>query len=659
VQLFLAGKRSFKKGIIKDLILESIDLASYVISSVFECYLQHWTPGANLDGSYTDEITVRNHLLSIGRIYVLLNSIKEREIRMATVGNNNLDELLIAAERAEVELIFEELPGIEFFENLSSAMLPDFFLQTISNGIKNNVLAHQSHVFKLRNINTSNLKKKIADLKKNFNRNVAEILEKERQLSNLIEGDLKIELLHFKKFETLNNERITPYFMSIVKSKNSDDSISNLKSDDGTDFANKDDLKTHIHGYYSGIYKQPDNNSKNTTLFDINNFLGPVANDQTVLDAKLTEQEKNDLEAEISEAELTKSINEANMASSPGADGISNKFIKQFWIYFKKPMLKLCETSFESGTLPLFLRTANIKLIPKKGDNTKIKNWRPISLLNCFYKIISRVITSRLRKYMDKMTPICQKGYSNSRYCQEVLISVMEGIEKCNVMKKRAGIISLDIKKAFDSLSHNYLESVYNFYNFGPRLIRWIKILCTNRKACVIIEGNSTTALFDLERGNAQGDTISPFLFNLGYQILLFKLELSLQIEGILGETAASVNNFLVQQGHGIQVRLSDPKVFALADDCSLLVRLDVGNLRTIVTVLNDFERISGLSCNLEKTALMVIGNTDPVPQEIIDIGFEIHDEIVLLGAKIKNTGICYDGNVEVSLSKIKKQSNF
>ena len=659
VQLFLAGKRSFKKGLIKDIILDTPDLTSYVKISVFECYLQHWTPGANLDGTVTDEQTVRTYLTSIGRIMVLLNNIKEREIRGVTVGNNNLEELLIAAERAEIQLIFEDLPGIDFYENLSTNMVPEFFLQTISNCIKNNVLSHQSHVYKLRNLNTNKLKKQIADLKLNFNQNVGEILEKERQLSDLVEGSLKVELQHFKKFETLNNERITPYFMSIVKSKNSADSLSNLKKDDGTNFNNKDELKQHIHGYYSDIYKQPENFSRQTSLADIENFLGPVANDPIVQNAKLSEQEKIELEGEITEAELTKSINDANMASAPGADGISNRFIKKFWIYFKKPMLKLCETSFENGTLPLFLRTANIKLIPKKGDVTKIKNWRPISLLNCFYKIISRAITARLRKFMDKMTPICQKGYSGSRYCQEVLISIMEGIEKCNVSKNRAGIISLDIKKAFDSLSHSYLDGVYQFYNFGPRLIRWIKILCTNRKACIILEDQLTTSLFDLERGNAQGDTISPFLFNLGYQILLFKLELCLQIQGILGDTATSVNNFLIQQGHQVQVSHSDPKAFALADDCSLLVRLEAGNLRSIVNVLTEYETISGLTCNLEKTALMVVGNNDQVPQEIIDIGFELQSEITLLGAKIKNTGICYEGNGTVIIEKIRRQTNF
>jgi len=659
VNLSLSGKRKIKKGIIKDVVLQSPDLPHFVKSSVFECYLHHWSPGNNSDGTVTTEAEIHNYLLAIGRVATLLNQIRDKEIGMAMDGNNELDELLIAAYRAEINLIFEDLPGIEFFEGLSSNMVPEFFLQTVSNCIKNNVLFHQNHIFKLRNVKTTRLKKQISELKLNFNQNVGQILEKERQLSNLIEGDLKVELLHFKKFKTLNNERITPYFMSIVKSKNAGDSLTNLKKDDGSEFILINELREHVHSYYSNIYKQPDNQSKNCSINDIEEFLGPVAEHAIVQNAKLNDQEKNELEAEITEDELTKSINGANMASAPGADGISNSFIKKFWIYFKTPMLKLCKNSFENGTLPLFLRTANIRLIPKKGDTSKIKNWRPISLLNCFYKIISRVITNRLRKYMDKMTPICQKGYSNNRYCQEVLISVMEGIEKCNSQKKRAGFISLDIKKAFDSLSHSYLESVYKFYNFGPRLIRWIKILCTNRKACIIIDENSTTALFDLERGNAQGDTISPFLFNLGYQILLFKLELSLQIEGILSETATQVNEFLVQQGRDLQVRHQDPKAFALADDCSLLVKLEVRNLQNIVIVLTNFENISGLSCNLEKTALMVVGTDIPIPQEIIDIGFEIQNEVVLLGARIRNNGICFEGNGTLVLEKMRKQVNY
>jgi len=260
---------------------------------------------------------------------------------------------------------------------------------------------------------------------------------------------------------------------------------------------------------------------------------------------------------------------------------------------------------------------------------------------------------------MDKMTPICQKGYSGTRYCQEVLISVIEGIEKCNLKKINGAVISLDIKKAFDSLAHSFLQGVYDFFNIGPRLKKWITLLSTNRKACVILEGGVTTNFFDLERGNAQGDTISPFLFNLGYQILLFKLELSLQIEGTLKESAGAVNaGVYAATGHTTLVS-PDPKVTAMADDCTLLVKRSPENLQKIIEILGQFENISGLGCNLEKTVMMPVGSSEPIPQGILDLGFQIVNEITLLGAVIKNRGKCYEGNAESIRVKVRKQVNF
>jgi len=659
VTLLIDGKKLINRNIIKDCILNNVDLPAHVRVAVTECYLLHWAPGINVDGTVTSREAINEYIGTVGRICETLDRVKNIERRMAVEGNNNLDEMVVAGLRAEVQLLSEELPTTQYLENLSLGCEPEIFFETLINCIKNNVLSHQATVFRTRNLRKKLLAKEIAFLKQNFLQNKVLILEKERQLPNLVESELRDELLHYKKFENLNDEKITPHFMSIVKTKNAGDSLENIKHHDGSEFISKDELKKHIGEYYKDIYKQPCNKSSRTTIEDVNNFLGPVANHPTVLNAKLSELEKIELESEITEQELTQSINNANLSSAPGADGVSNRFIKHFWVYFKVPLLKLCKKCFDTGTLPMFLRTANIKLIPKKGDISKIKNWRPISLLNCFYKVISRVITARLRKFIDKMTPICQKGYSSTRYCQEVLIEVIEGIEKCNNIGKKGGLLSLDIKKAFDSLSHSYLKSVYQFYNFGPKLQKWLVLLCTNRKACIIIDTISTTEHFDLERGNAQGDTISPFLFNIGYQILLFKLELSLQIKGILSDFAKRNNDFLIQQGLPHQVSNDDPKAFALADDCSLLVELSTSNLQCIIKILRDFEEISGLSCNVEKTSLMPFGNDDAVANDILGLGFEITTELVLLGTKIKNTSPCFAGNETVILEKIRKQSNF
>ncbi len=166
------------------------------------------------------------------------------------------------------------------------------------------------------------------------------------------------------------------------------------------------------------------------------------------------------------------------MKSAPGADGISNHFIKHFWEIFKYPLLKYANFCFERGTLSDSFRRAKIKLLYKcKGDLSNFKNWRPISLLNCFYKCISRAIANRLKTVIDKLTPVSQRGYSKSRQCQEVLISVIEGVNEAKLKNKKGAVLCLDIAKAFDKIKHDYMNGVYRFFGFGDNLIKWLNLL--------------------------------------------------------------------------------------------------------------------------------------------------------------------------------------
>ncbi len=106
------------------------------------------------------------------------------------------------------------------------------------------------------------------------------------------------------------------------------------------------------------------------------------------------------MEQELSLNELDQAIDECNLKSAPGADGFSNRFIKHFWEYFRVPLHKYALFCYNQGSLTENFRSANVKLIPKKKVGTEnVKNWRPISLLNCFYKCISRAIANRMKKY--------------------------------------------------------------------------------------------------------------------------------------------------------------------------------------------------------------------------------------------------------------------
>ena len=230
--------------------------------------------------------------------------------------------------------------------------------------------------------------------------NSREIHAAENLLNNLIETELRLELTQNKKFEVLNDEKMTAHFFSMAKVSRQECAISEICNDVEQEFASPDLRSSYIKNYYSEVYKKPQGPPLRPDC--ISNFLGDTADKAEVQNSKLTIEERTELDMPITLLELDQSINSANMKSAPGPDGITNPFIKHFWELFKVPLLKYANACFENGNLTDNFRRARIRLIPKKGNKKLLKNWRPISLLNCFYKIISRVISTRLKKYMDK-----------------------------------------------------------------------------------------------------------------------------------------------------------------------------------------------------------------------------------------------------------------
>jgi Reverse transcriptase (RNA-dependent DNA polymerase) len=148
-------------------------------------------------------------------------------------------------------------------------------------------------------------------------------------------------------------------------------------------------------------------------------------------------------------------------------------------------------------------------------------------------------------------------------------------------------------KKCVRFDSHDFVKESLRFFNFVETFINWVMIICTNRKACIITGIGKTGPTFSLERGNAQVDVISPFLFNICYQILLLKIELSLQIESIgLPEVHTEEPDL---NGATNRVSHRSKKVFAFADDYNILAAYNPETITEIVNVLTDFGQISGL----------------------------------------------------------------
>ena len=245
----------------------------------------------------------------------------------------------------------------------------------------------------------------------------------------------------------------------------------------------------------------------------VERFLGPeICLNPIVTGSKLNNDEVALFERDFTLEELDKALEGANKKSAAGVDGINNKFLFKYWKWIRVPLKNYSDCCMRKGQLTEPFKSAIIKLIPKKGDCSKIGNWRPISLLSCTYKILSRALNNRLKKVRDKLLSRAQKGFHNSRYIQEVLINVYENIAYCKENNIQGALVSIDQAKAFDSVAPEYMREVYKFFGFGDRFVNMVDTLCNNREACIIMGKNKLSKSFRLESGFAQGNPPSPIL---------------------------------------------------------------------------------------------------------------------------------------------------
>ena len=122
----------------------------------------------------------------------------------------------------------------------------------------------------------------------------------------------------------------------------------------------------------------------------------------------------------------------------------------------------------------------------KDRDKRLIKNCRPKSLLNVESKLISNSLANRLQDIMPNLVSENQSSYINNRFISEGGRVILDTLEITNSLQIDEVLMTIDIKKAFDSVNHFFLISVLKRYGFGDYLIKWIKTLLKNQESCVL-----------------------------------------------------------------------------------------------------------------------------------------------------------------------------
>jgi hypothetical protein len=306
------------------------------------------------------------------------------------------------------------------------------FFTALTDRISEKAATMQQKLGKIKNIRKRSLIKELDRLSLDPDSNIDTISVLERDLNLILDAEFRSFVLDNKTFNVVNNEKPTEHFMNLARTKKAEASINSVVNEDGGNFEDELSRNEYIRNFYSNLYRKDELPERT-----IEDFLGPAAEHPVVTNSKLSAQEKAELDTPYSINELDKSLEAANFKSAPGIDSYSNRFINEFWIIFREPLFKCFAQCLDEACLTENFATAQIRLIPKKGDVTKLKNWRPISLLSNFYKILSRAINSRLKKIVNRVLSRAQKGFNKSRQIQEVIINTAENIEFCKKMVLR------------------------------------------------------------------------------------------------------------------------------------------------------------------------------------------------------------------------------
>lgn len=211
---------------------------------------------------------------------------------------------------------------------------------------------------------------------------------------------------------------------------------------------------------------------------------------------------------------------------SCGSDGINIILLKEIIGIISKPLADIINKSFITGTFPLELKKSIIIPIFKKGDKSLLSNYRPISLLSVFSKIIEKCMKVRLLNFLKKINFFSQAqfGFLENKSTEDALIAFLNPIYEALNSNHCVAALFIDIMKAFDMVDIELLLIKLEALGIRGVCNLWFRSFLEGRIYQVKID-NSLSEQGISNIGVPQGSVLGPILF-LVYINSLFSLEI-------------------------------------------------------------------------------------------------------------------------------------
>ena len=305
-----------------------------------------------------------------------------------------------------------------------------------------------------------------------------------------------------------------------------------------------------------------------------------------------------DLTRSFTAMEVEQALKQMKPMTAFGPDGMPPILYKSYWNTVGSDVIDASLSVLNSGIMPPNLNHTFITLIPKTKSPTNLKDYCPISLCNVIYKIISKTIANRLKKFLPKLVSETQSAFMSDRLISDNIIVAFETLHHLkNKRKGKTGFMALklDMSKAYDRVKWDFLDKIMERLDFDGK---WRNLVgcCIRSVSFSIMVNGEPRGFFHPSRGLYQGDPLSPYLFLLC-------------AEGFRSLIQQAANNGEIC---GVPLCKEGPKITHLffVDDSMLFCRANDIDFQTVMNILTKYEEALGQKINHGKTQLFFSANT-------------------------------------------------
>lgn len=319
----------------------------------------------------------------------------------------------------------------------------------------------------------------------------------------------------------------------------------------------------------------------------------------------ITEAHSNLLLVEFTKEDVKRVMFSIPNDKAPGIDGFNSCFFKHCWEVIGEDISEAVLDFFKTGKLLKVINVTTLTLIPKVKVPENVSEFRPIACCTMLYKCITKLISERMNSVLPEIVSSNQGAFISSRSILHNVLICQDLVKHYNRKNMKAGcMMKLDLKKAYDSVSWDFIQQMLEGVGFPRKFIELVMVCVRTPRFSIMVNG-VPTGFFEAKRGIRQGDPMSPLLFALCMDYLDRILSYVEVLDGFKFHS------------HCKSMHL---KHLCFANDLLMFCHGDVKSIYMLLQGFQLFSHTSGLEVNKQKSEIYFTGMTQNEIQKLLSL---------------------------------------